>query len=322
MFKVILFSLFFSCSLMTNEKSTTSWESWKENFINDIEKKGKYKKKTIGHLYNISFNPRVVELDRNQPEFTLSFEEYYNKVVTDTVVKKGKIKKKINREILNKISNNYKVDKDIITALWGIETYYGTYLGKFDILNSLASLIYDGRRKKFFQKQFECALDILEEEHIPRSQFVGSWAGAFGHTQFMPTTFMNYSVDFNNDGKKNLISDNHDALASGANYLSRLGWNIKNPWGEEFLTEDTEIIKKSDNNKDFKSLSFWKSNGFKPKKLYTNEVKLRLITVGKELEKKKNYLVTQNFDILLNWNKSNFFALAVGMLSDKIKNHE
>ena len=223
---------------------------------------------------------------------------------------------------MSKISNKYKVDKNIITALWGIETYYGTYLGKFDILNSLASLIYDGRRKNFFQKQFECALDILDEEHIPRSQFVGSWAGAFGHTQFMPTTFMNYSVDFNNDGKKNLISDNHDALASGENYLSRLGWNMKNPWGEEFLTADDKITKKFDNNNDFKSLSFWKSNGFKPRKLYANDVKLRLITVDEELEKKKIYLVTQNFDILLNWNKSNFFALAVGMLSDEIKNHE
>ena len=322
MLKVILFSLFFSYPLMANEKLITSWENWKANFINDIEKKGKYKKKTIDHLHSITFNPKVIELDKNQPEFKLSYNEYYNKVVTDTVIKKGKKKQKINNEILSKISNKYKVDKNIITALWGIETYYGTYLGKFDILNSLASLIYDGRRKNFFQKQFECALDILDEEHIPRSQFVGSWAGAFGHTQFMPTTFMNYSVDFNNDGKKNLISDNHDALASGANYLSRLGWNMKNPWGEEFLTEDDKITKKFDNNNDFKSLSFWKSNGFKPRKLYANDVKLRLITVDEELEKKKIYLVTQNFDILLNWNKSNFFALAVGMLSDEIKNHE
>ena len=142
---------------------------------------------------------------------------------------------------MNKISTEFAIDKNIIVALWGIESFYGKYLGNFDILNSLASLIYDGRRKLFFTKQFEFALEIIEQGHISRSDFTGSWAGAFGHTQFMPSTFVNYSVDFNNDGRKNLISDNHDALASGANYLSKMGWINELSWGEEFLLDGLKI---------------------------------------------------------------------------------
>ena len=223
---------------------------------------------------------------------------------------------------MNKISTKFAVDKNIIVALWGIESFYGKYLGNFDILNSLASLIYDGRRRLFFTKQFEFALEIIEQGHISRSDFTGSWAGAFGHTQFMPSTFVNFSVDFNDDGKKNLISDNHDALASGANYLSKMGWKNEFSWGEEFLLDGLKINEFSGEiNENFQLISYWKSKGFKPKKHYNEQTKLRLISVKNE-DKKKFFLVTKNFDIILKWNKSNFFALAVGLLADKFKKNE
>ncbi len=323
-FFVVIFNFFFFNFINADDFSSISqenWNNWKKKLIENIEKKGSYKQKTIDQLNNLVFNPKVIKLDRNQPEFKLTFEKYFNKVVTNVSINKGVKKKKKNKEVLNKISNKYGVDENIIVSLWGIETFYGTYLGSFDILNSLATLIYDGRRRKFFTMQFESALDILDQDHIERSEFIGSWAGAFGHTQFMPTTFANYSVDFNNDGKKNLISDNGDALASGANYLSKLGWNKTYSWGERFLI-DTNKIKSLDElikDKSYHSLSYWQLLGFKPKKSFNNNTLLRLISVNFNNKKKNYFLVTQNFDIILNWNKSNYFALAVGILSDKIK---
>ena len=326
MIKLIVIVIFFLFNFVfANNPSKPvkiTWDQWKEEFINEIREKDKFSKNTLDQLNNLRFNAKVVKLDRNQPEFKLSFQEYLNKVIPSIVIEKGIEKKKTHKKVLNKISTEFAIDKNIIVALWGIESFYGKYLGNFDILNSLASLIYDGRRKLFFTKQFEFALEIIEQGHISRSDFTGSWAGAFGHTQFMSSTFVNYSVDFNNDGRKNLISDNHDALASGANYLSKMGWINELSWGEEFLLDGLKIDEFSGKiNEKFQLISYWKSKGFKPIKYYNEQTKLRLISIKNE-DKKKFFLVTKNFDIILRWNKSNFFALAVGLLSDKFKKNE
>ena len=192
----------------------------------------------------------MIELDRRQPEFTVTFEKYLNNVVN--IKSKNKLNRKYldNKKLLTRIDEEFNVDPKILVALWGIETSFGNHIGKLDILRSLASLAYDGRRKDFFTKELENALIILDQGHFDRKSFKGSWAGAFGQTQFMPSTFLKYAVDFDGDSKKNLFSK-HDALASGANYLKSVGWNNYLPWGQKVNISITDQIRDLEKKKNF-----------------------------------------------------------------------
>ena len=303
------------------KENVISWEKWLNNLKIEL-KSLNLKADTVKILSEIKFNSRVVELDKKQPEFKLTFNQYLSKVITPNRVEIGRLKLKEHFILMKDIEKIYKVSPHVIVSLWGIETSYGKHKGKFDVLNSLASLSYDGRRANFFLKELKHSLKIIDDGHISRKNLKGSWAGAFGHTQFMPSTFVNYAQDFDNDGKKDLLNNYSDALASGANYLSKMGWKNEFSWGEEFLLDGLKINEFSGEiNENFQLISYWKSKGFKPKKHYNEQTKLRLISVKNE-DKKKFFLVTKNFDIILKWNKSNFFALAVGLLADKFKKNE
>ena len=218
--------------------------------------------------------------------------------------------------MLNKISLEFDVDSKVLTSLWGIETAFGKHLGKMDIIRSLASLAYDGRRKKFFLKELRFALKILDDGHINKKHFKGSWAGAFGQTQFMPSTFHKYAIDFDKNDKINLF-DRSDALASGANYLKNAGWNNKLLWGEKININLTENLKKMSKNKKFQKQKFWKNHGVFLKNQYNKDVLFRLIIP--DLEENHFFLVTRNFDVILDWNSSNYFALTVFLLSNEIQ---
>ena len=206
----------------------------------------------------------------------------------------------------------------MIVSLWGIETHFGKHTGNFDVLNSLATLSYEGRRAKFFYKEFVNALQIIDNEFIDRRNLKGSWAGAIGQTQFMPSTFINYAIDFDSDGKKNLLNSKADALASGANYLKKIGWEIDKNWGEEVKLnlQENPIFTKLSNDKSSRKKSYWLKKGVKFKKNYATNQMFRLIIPDQKSN--RFFLVTENFDIILNWNRSNYFALAVNLLSDKI----
>ncbi len=292
-----------------------SWERWLNNLKIEL-KSLNLKDDTLKILNEIKFNSRVVELDKKQPEFKLTFNEYLSKVITNKRVEKGKLKLKKNLDLIKEIERNYNVSPYIIVSLWGIETSYGKHQGKFDVLNSLASLSFDGRRANFFLKELKHSLKIIDDGHISRKNLRGSWAGAFGHTQFMPSTFVNYAQDFDNDGKKDLLNNYSDALASGANYLSKMGWINNLSWGEEIkdFVVDEEILELS-KKKVYKNENFWKSVGLPIRRSYS-EYKLRIIIPDESSN--RVFLVTENFDVILNWNRSNYFALAVNILSDKI----
>lgn len=315
--KLLIFCiLFFSFINLTADNirpTKLSWDQWKKNLISELKKTGEYEEKTIKNLETIKYNNKVILLDRRQPEYKLSLKEYFDKVIPQSTVSKGKKQRQNIKENLNQISKKYNVDSNILVALWGIESRYGTNLGKFDILSSLASLSYEGRRKEFFLNQLMTTLRIIEDNDLTREYLKGSWAGAFGQTQFMPTTYQYYAVDFNNDGIKDL-KNTSDALASGANYLNKLGWKYSLEWGEEFFTQ-RKIIKDLKTKK-CKPLDFWLDLGFKPVKNYSSDTCFRILVPEKN--KEKYFLVTSNFDLILKWNRSNFFALAVGTLSDKI----
>ena len=304
-----------SPDLSFKSEKQISWNQWISETKEELQKEG-FRASTLKNLDNLKFNGRVIELDRKQPEFKLNFNQYLKNNLSEK--KKKNLKKKYNENqlLLEKIRTHYDVDPKILTSLWGIETSYGSYLGKFDILSSLASLAYDGRRKKFFLKQLRYALKILEDGHISKSQFKGSWAGAFGQTQFMPSTFNKYAIDFDGNKKINLFTK-EDALASGANYLKEAGWNNKIVWGEKIDITITKELRKLSDSKVFKKIKSWEKYGIIFKNKYNKNQLMRLVIP--DSEDNQIFLVSKNFDVILDWNRSNYFALTVFLLSDEIK---
>lgn len=304
-----------SPDLNYKSENKVTWSQWINQTKVEFLKEG-FKASTLNNLDGLKFNRRVIELDRKQPEFKLNFNQYLKNNLTEKK-KKNLVKKyNENKPLLEKIYGRYDVNPKILASLWGIETSYGNYLGKFDILSSLASLAYDGRRKTFFLKQLKYALKILEDGHIQKSQFKGSWAGAFGQTQFMPSTFKKYAIDFDGNQKINLFKK-EDALASGANYLKKAGWDNNIVWGEKINIAISEELRKLSNLKVFKKIKSWEKYGIILKNKYNNNQLMRLVIP--DSEDNQIFLVSKNFDVILDWNRSNYFALTVFLLSDEIK---
>ena len=297
------------------KKNDLSWNDWIKKMKIQLKEEN-FKKSTIDIFDTLTFNPRVIELDRKQPEFKLTFDEYLSKVVGEKKKREIRIEFNKNKALLKKIENKFNVNSKILVALWGIETSFGKYTGKFDILRSLASLSYDGRRTTFFIKEFKNSLKIIDNGHFSKNDFYGSWAGAFGQTQFMPSTFIKYAVDFDGDNRKNLFKKS-DALASGANYLNKTGWKNGTTWGERFNIEITKEMKSLSEKKQFKKIDFWKKIGFSIKKKYNKNQLLRLVIPDSNFN--ECYLVSKNFDVILGWNRSNYFALTVFLFADEIK---
>ena len=183
-----------SPNLEAKSQQKLSWNEWKKK-TKIIFKNSNIKSNTLSYLDSLEFNSRVIELDRKQPEFKLTFDKYLKNVVTKKNIQQINNKFIDNKELLIRIEKTYSVNAKVLTALWGVETHFGSHLGKMDILRSLATLAYEGRRSKFFTNELKNALLILEKGHFERKKFKGSWAGAFGQTQFMPSTFLNYAVD-------------------------------------------------------------------------------------------------------------------------------
>ena len=268
---------------------------------------------------------RVIELDRNQPEFTLTFDEYLNKIVSKTRVKKASQKLIEHDEILTKISKKYGVQKRFIVTFWGVETNFGQYLGSFNVSHALATLAYDGRRSAYFRKELINALQILQEGHITPSNMKGSWAGAMGQSQFMPSSFLSYAVDWDGDGKRDTWSTKSDVFASTAYYLQQAGWNDQLTWGRRVSLPDNFTMDGKDamtlaNKKIRKNLQAWAAAGVMsaddnplPK---ANPVARLVMPSGAN---GATFLVYSNFDSILDWNRSNYYALAIGHLSDMLK---
>ena len=289
-------------------------------FLNDFltQKVSKnYDKAIINDLKkNSYFIKRVVELDRSQPEFTLSLNQYLNKAVSANRIKKAIKLYKENYSLLRKIEEYYKVQPRFIVALWGIETDFGRYTGSFKVIPSLLTLIYDGRRAKYFEKEFFYALNIIKDGHVPMNKMYGSWAGAMGQCQFMPSSFFKYAQDWNKDGKKDIWKTKSDVFASAANYLKKTNWNYNQTWGRKVYIGNLD--KKPNEKKKYK-LSYFKKLkvlNIDKKPLPKSNISARLLFLKNE--KNNAYLAYQNFDNILKWNRSNYFAIAVGTLSDHI----
>ena len=266
---------------------------------------------------------KILELDKNQPEFRKTFEQYVVTSVSATRVKKGRELYKKHHKLLTEIGNKYCVQPQFIVALWGIETNYGSFTGGHKVIHALATLAYDGRseeRMAFFRKELIKALKIIEGGHIEADDMFGSWAGAMGHSQFMPSSFLAYAVDYNGDGKKDIWNTQADVFASIANYLHTVGWKCDQKWGREVkltkpISDDLEGRKVK------KELSFWKDKGItKPDGTSIPVVagmKASLVYLDKEANT-RSFLTYDNYDTIMHWNRSTYFATSVGMLADKI----
>lgn len=261
---------------------------------------------------------RVIELDRKQPEFTFTLQEYLDRVVSPQKVEKGRRMLAENRAVLAEIEKHYGVQPKYVVALWGIETDYGRVTGGFPVVAALATLSYDGRRASYFRGELMDALKIIDGGHITAQAMQGSWAGAMGQCQFMPSSFLRFAEDWNGDGRRDIWTTRADVLASAANYLSKSGWHGDESWGRPV---------KLPNNFSPRLI------GLEQKRAVTEWSKLGVRAAnGKPLPKTHlegsiirpdngngaAFLVYDNFRVVMKWNRSTSFALAAGHLAEKI----
>ncbi|MFW6115255.1 MAG: lytic murein transglycosylase [Thermodesulfobacteriota bacterium] len=262
---------------------------------------------------------RIIELDRNQPEFTFTLEEYLSRVVSKSRVDQGREMLNRHRPLLERVYKHYNVQPRFLIALWGIESNFGLTRGTFPVIHAIATLAHDGRRSTYFRTELIHALRIIEEGHISLGTMRGSWAGAMGHLQFMPSSFHNFGVDFAGDARIDIWGNLGDAFASAANYLSRSGWSKGQTWGREVSLPpnfDREMIGLETR----KRLSTWQSLGVR--RVDGKNLPKRPDLFGSILQPEgkggRAFVVYENFRAILAWNKSDFFALGVGTLADKI----
>ena len=266
---------------------------------------------------------RVIELDRSQPEFTMTLETYLSKVVSKTRVKKARQKLTEHKKILNEISEKFGVQPRFIVALWGIETNFGQHTGGFSVIAALATLAYDGRRSSYFRGELLKALQIIEDGHISSKNMKGSWAGAMGQSQFMPSSFLSYAYDYDGDGRRDIWTTRNDVFASIANYLSSVGWRDDITWGREVIIPGSLDAKELSKKKKLKEMSEWQILGIRLKDgsdLPKRNLKSRLVVPDRG--EGRVFLAYSNFNNILKWNRSNFFAIAVGNLADQIWAYE
>ncbi|WP_134678538.1 lytic murein transglycosylase [Paracoccus ravus] len=261
------------------------------------------------------FQPSLVALDRRQSEFSKPIWEYLDGATGGSRVSTGREMATNYASTLASIERRYGVPREIVLAVWGMETNYGANRGSTQIIPALATLAYDGRRGEFFSGELVSALRIIQAGDVDNAHMVGSWAGAMGHTQFMPSTFLNHAVDFNGDGRRDIWSnDPTDALASTAAYLRASGWRAGQPWGTEVILPqgfDYNLVSKSV----VKPGGYWSSLGVRAANGAAVPTGALLAPAG---ARGPAFLITENFRAILEYNTSDSYALAVSYLADRI----
>lgn len=266
----------------------------------------------------VQYNAYVVEKDRNQSEFTKQIWDYLDTATSDARVKNGKAALRKHRSLLRKIEEKYGVDAQVVLAIWGLESAYGAHMGDINIIEALATLAFDGRRRKFFEAQLIAALGIIQSGDVKPRNMTGSWAGAMGHTQFIPTSYVAFAQDFRGDGRRDIWQkDPADGLASTANYLAQHGWTKGQPWGLEVrLPRGFNHAIAGERTK--KSVAEWRKLGV------TTIDGNRLPNYGKSsiLEpagaKGAAFIIFNNFHVLERYNTADAYVIAVGHLGDRI----
>ena len=324
--KTFLFTYIFLFWSFFCSANIVEFNNWLVDFKLVAEKKGISKNTIDNVLTDAKFLERVIVYDNRQPEFFEKTNVYISKRATKRSLDKAKRILEKNKDIFDKVEKEFKVEKEILLALWSIETNYGNNLGKMDIVSSLATLSFDKRRSQYFTKQLLILLSLVDEKIISKEMLYGSWAGALGNFQFMPSTILKYGIDYDNDNKIDLKKSKPDSIASAANYINKIGWIYKGPCFEQ--VSFTQKVSKdlfnhsARNIKNRKKSTFWLNLGLINK---SNNKKLALksntaLVLPDGDIKSPKYLVFSNYEKILNWNRSLRFALSVCTLAKMIKN--
>ena len=326
-FKIICAINFFLVSnVFCNE---TNFDSWLNDFKLRAVSSGISQKVVEDVLSEAKYLPKVIEYDRYQPEFYEDTFTYIKKRSSKKKIKDGIKLYKKEKNLIDEVEDKFEVEKELLLALMGIETNFGKYLGKMDIISSLATLSFDKRRSEFFTQELLILLSLVDKQIIKKEILYGSWAGAFGNFQFMPRTIRNYAIDFNNN-KTIELKKTEDSFASAANYLKKIGWKKNQPCFYK-IDLNKRIPKKylnssARNIRNKKKVIFFKKyiDNFEQLKI-RNNYKVAIIIPDKDIIPGSEtyspaYLIFENYEKILNWNRSLRFALAVCTLKDNFKN--
>ncbi len=320
----ILVLHFFFIGMLPTANSDDSFENWITLYKKKALQKGISKKTLDLAFNNVKFLEQVIKYDRKQPEFYEDTITYVNKRANILRVKTAKKLLKKNNELFSEIEKKFSVEKEILLALWGIETNFGKHVGKMDIISCLATLSYDKRRSEFFSKELLILLKLIDDDLIDVETLYGSWAGAYGNFQFMPSSIKRYAIDYDQNNKIELKTSLNDALASAANYINKMGWNKDEPCF--FRVKLNKPIKKKYINSSARNISNrlsineWKKKGiinYNGNELNTNLTAALIMPDNKP--NTPTYLVFANYERILKWNRSLRFGISVCTLANLIK---
>ena len=327
---VVLCGICLSSSVMA--KTQAEFQQYLTNLKQEAIAKG-YDTQLIEQAFaSAAYKEKVISADKNQPEVKETLETYLPKRVPQWKIDRARKLYKENQDILEKVAKDFGVQARFIVAIWGLESNFGAIQGGHNVISSLVTLAFDGRREALYKRQLWAALDILKSGHITLDKFKGSWAGAMGQTQFMPTSFNAYAVDYNNDGRKDIWTTKEDAFASIANYLKQEGWNDNLTWGRQVqLPADFDkqyILKRGTKtrkqwleywNNSERSLADWQALGVRRADgSDLPNVAVDAALVMPDDVNGRMYLAYDNYKVFMHWNRSYYFATSVGYLSDRI----
>jgi len=328
MHKHIKFYFFFFIFLFFTEytKASTSEEFkiWLKNFKTEAIQKG-ISEQTVELVFkNVRYLEKVIKYDRKQPEFIELTEIYVNKRATKKRAQKAKELYLQNEKLFNEVEKNFLVEKELLLAFWGIETNFGRHVGKMDIISSLATLSFDKRRSAFFSKQLLILLGLVDEKVIEVDTLFGSWAGAIGNFQFMPSTIKSYAIDYDKDGKIDLKKSKKDSVASAANYIHRMGWKqgahcyIEVQLNKKIKDKLINYSARGISNK--LTIKKWKKLGVELPTEIKIKQKTKAALISPDGKISPKFLVFDNYEKVLKWNRSLRFGISVCKLTNMIKN--
>lgn len=300
-------------------KSSAAFPQWLAGLCAEAAREGVSAKTLDAALKGLKPDPKVLELDRRQPEKTVSFARYKKNVVTPGRIREGRAMLKKHAALLSRVEEKFGVPPRYVVALWGVETSFGKNTGGFDVIRSLATLAWEGRRGAFFRKELLDALKILDAGHISPARMRGSWAGAMGQSQFMPSSFHKFAVDFNGDGRQDIWGTQGDVFASTANYLMRSGWEADWRWGRA-VKLPKGCCAQDIRDRTRRTLAQWKKKGlvFADGGAVPADSDNTAWLAAPDGAKGPVWLVYGNYDTLMRWNRSTYFATSVGLLADAI----
>lgn len=323
---LLILLLIYPQSLFSNEED--NFNIWLNKFKIIALKEGISEVTVTNSFKNAKYLDQVIKYDRYQPEFFEDTKTYINKRATRSRMLKARDLLIKNQKLFDEVEKEFNVEKELLLALWGIETNFGKHVGKMDIISSLATLSFDKRRSKFFSKELIILLKLIDRKLIDVDDLYGSWAGAYGNFQFMPSTIEHYAIDYDNNNKIQLKQSLHDAVASAANYMNKIGWKYQSlcfykveltkPISKKYINISAKKIK------NYLTIKSWKKKGLVDIEQINDKHKAALIipdlAVLEGKEKSPAFLVFDNYEKILKWNRSLRFGVTVCTLANMIRN--